>query len=183
VPYGERHAAKAHGAQWDKNAKSWYAGPDADTAKLQRWMPENANAAQGPALSPREEFAEALKSMGAVVGGEHPVMDGQKHRIATEGDANGEKAGFYVGHLDGHPAGYIKNNRTGLDMRWKSKGYTLDPQEKAQIQAEAAAKLEARAIEQERAHEQTAQRVSKQLAELVPLIAATPYLQAKGCLL
>jgi len=28
-------------------------------------------------------------------------MDGQKHRITTEGDANGEKAGFYVGHLDG----------------------------------------------------------------------------------
>lgn len=107
-------------------------------------------------------------------------MDGQKHRITTEGDANGEKAGFYVGHLDGHPAGYIKNNRTGLDMRWKSKGYALDPEEKAKIQAEAAGKLEARAIEQERTQEQTAQRVSKQLAELVPIVEATPYLQAKG---
>ena len=180
VPYGEHHAAKAHGAQWDKNAKSWYAGPNADMAKLQRWMPENVHTSQGPALSPREEFAEALKNIGAVIGGEHPIMDGRKHRIATEGDAKGETAGFYVGHLDGHPAGYIKNNRTGLEMRWKSKGYALDPEEKAKIQAEATGKLEARAIEQERTQEQTAQRVSKQLGELVPIIAATPYLQAKG---
>ena len=67
-------------------------------------------------------------------------MDGNKHRIATEGDAKGETAGFYVGHLDGHPAGYIKNNRTGLEMRWKSKGYALAPEEKAKIQAEQASR-------------------------------------------
>ena len=30
VPYGERAAAKAAGAVWDKAAKSWYVGPDGD---------------------------------------------------------------------------------------------------------------------------------------------------------
>lgn len=180
VPYGERGAAKAAGAMWDKAAKSWYAGPKADMERLQRWMPDNVRSEQGPAMSPREEFAEALRSIGCVVSGEHPIMDGKKHRIGVEGDKKGEKAGFYVGHLDGHPAGYIKNNRTGIDMKWKSKGYALDPAEKAKLQAEAAAKLAERAAEQERVQEATAQRVTRQTAGLQAIEQPTPYLNAKG---
>ncbi|HDV3697354.1 TPA: DUF1738 domain-containing protein [Escherichia coli] len=182
VPYGERQVAKAAGAQWDKVAKSWYAGPNADMGKLQRWLPDNVPTQQSPAVSPEDEFAEALKSMGCVVtpGGGHPIMDGKKHRIETEGDKKGEKSGFYVGHLDGHPAGYIKNNRTGVEMRWKAKGYALDPAEKAKMQAEAAAKLAARAEEQERLHEATAQRIGRQAQGLVPITEPTPYLRDKG---
>ncbi|HCT8266354.1 zincin-like metallopeptidase domain-containing protein [Escherichia coli] len=182
VPYGERQVAKAAGAQWDKVAKSWYAGPNADMDKLQRWLPDNVPTQQSPAVTPEDEFAEALKSMGCVVtpGGGHPIMDGKKHRIETEGDKKGEKSGFYVGHLDGHPAGYIKNNRTGVEMKWKAKGYALDPAEKAKMQAEAAAKLAARAEEQERLHEATAQRIGRQAQSLVPITEPTPYLRDKG---
>lgn len=180
VPYGEHVAAKAAGALWDKAAKSWYAGPKADMAKLERWKPENVPAQQGPAMTPEQEFADALKSMGCVVAGEHPIMDGKKHRIEVEGDKKGEKAGFYVGHLDGHPAGFIKNNRTGIDMKWKSKGYSLDPEQKAAMQAEAAAKLAARAEQQAQEQERAAQRVGKQMADLVPITTPTPYLEAKG---
>ena len=180
VPYRERGAAKAAGAKWDSVAKSWYAGPGADTARLNRWLAENVQGQQGPAMSPREEFAEALKLLGCVVSGEHPIMDGQKHRISVEGDKRGERAGFYVGHLDGHPAGYIKNNRTGVDMKWRSKGYSLEPKEKAKLQAEAAEKLAARAAEQARQQEATAQRVSDQAANLVPVSEPTPYMQHKG---
>lgn len=180
VPYGERAAAKAAGAQWDKAAKSWYAGPNADMTRLERWKPENVPGQQGPAMTPKEEFADALRSLGCIVSGDHPIMDGKRHRITVEGDKKGEQAGFYVGHLDGHPAGYIKNNRTGLDMKWKSKGYTLDPEEKAKLQAEAATKLAERAAEQDRLHEATAQRVGRQTENLVPVAQPTPYMQAKG---
>lgn len=83
-------------------------------------------------------------------------------------------------HLDGHAAGYIKNNKTGIDMKWKSKGYALDPEQKAQMQAEAAAKLQARDAEQSKLQEQTAQRVGRQMADLVPVEQPTPYMQAKG---
>jgi len=180
VPYGERSAAKAAGAAWDKVAKSWYAGPKADMEKLQRWLPDNVPAQQAPAMNPREEFADALRSMGCNVTDEHPIMDGKKHRIGVEGDKKGEQAGFYVGHLDGHPAGYIKNNRTGIEMKWKSKGYSLDPQEKAKLAAEAASKLAARAEEQDRLHEASAQRVGKQMADLAPVAELTPYMRDKG---
>ena len=182
VPYGEREAAKVAGAKWDKAVKSWYVGPKVDMEKLQRWLPDNVPGQQEPAMSAREEFAEALKIVGCVVTGEHPMMDGKKHRINVEGEKHSDNAGsgFYVGHLDGHPAGYIKNNRTGVDMKWKSKGYSLSPQEKAHLQAEAVEKLAARAAEQERLHETTAQRVSKQTENLLPVTAPTYYMQTKG---
>ncbi len=180
VPYGEHVVARAAGALWDKAAKSWYAGPKADMMKLQRWATDKVPSQQGPAMKPEEEFAEALRSFGCLVEGKHPIMDGAKHRIAVAGDKNGEQAGFYVGHLDGHPAGYIKNNKIGLEMKWKSKGYVFGPEQKAQMQAEAAAKLQARYAEQARLHEQTAQRVGRQMADLVPVSKPTPYMQAKG---
>lgn len=184
VPYGEHVAAKAAGAMWDKAAKSWYAGPKADMPKLERWAADKVPGQQGPAMTPEEEFGEALKSMGCVLDADpkmrHPIMDGSKHRIAVAGDKKGEQAGFYVGHLDGHPAGYIKNNKTGIDMKWKSKGYALDPEQKAQLQAEAATKLQAREVEQAKLQEQTAQRVGRQVADLVPVTQPTAYMQAKG---
>lgn len=182
VPYSERTAAKAAGAEWDKAAKSWFAGTKADMTKLARWMPENVQAEQGPAMSPREEFAEALRMLGCVVAGEHPIMDGQKHRISVEGEAHSKHSGsgFYVGHVDGHPAGYIKNNKTGVDMNWKSKGYVLEPGQKAALQLEVAAKLAAREARHSRLRELAAQRVQRQVAELIPIVWPTPYLAAKG---
>lgn len=180
VPYGERSAAKAAGALWDPAVKSWYAGPKADMSRLQRWLPERLALEQAPAMSPREEFAEALRTIGAQVEGEHPIMDGHTHRIEVEGDHKGEKAGFYVVHIDGHPAGYIKNNRTGVELTWRAKGYSLDDQQKAALEAEAAQKHAARAEALEHLHTASAQRVSRQLTELVPLIDPTPYLLNKG---
>ncbi|PYE73376.1 phage/plasmid primase-like uncharacterized protein [Xylophilus ampelinus] len=184
VPYEQRNAAKAAGALWDKAAKSWYVGPRADAAKLERWKPENVQAQQGPAMTPREEFAEAMRSAGLFTGsnaqGDHPIMDGKRHRVPVEGGKKGTLDGFYVGHLDGHPAGRIINNKTGTDITWKSKGYALSDQEKAKLQAEAAEKLAQRAVEQDKAQEATAQRVGRQMADLVPIEQPTPYLQAKG---
>ncbi len=180
VPFGEHAVAKAAGAKWDKAAKSWYAGPTADTTKLQRWSADNAAAQQGPAQTPHAEFADALRSVGCIVEGDHPIMDGTKHRISTVGDKSKERSGFYVGHLDGHPAGYVKNNRTGIDMTWKAKGYTLDPAQRAQLQAEAAQKLQARQVEQSRLHEEAAQRVTRQIGDLMPVTEPTPYMKAKG---
>jgi putative DNA primase/helicase len=184
VPYEQRNAAKAAGALWDKAAKSWYAGPRADMAKLDRWKFENVQAQQGPAMTPREEFAEAMRSAGLVTGsnaqGDHPIMDGKRHRVPVDGGKKGALDGFYVGHLDGHPAGRIINNKTGTDFTWKSKGYALSDQERVKLQAEAAEKLAQRAAEQDRLQEATSLRVSRQVVDMVPVERPTPYLQAKG---
>jgi antirestriction protein ArdC/phage/plasmid primase-like uncharacterized protein len=184
VPYENRVEAKSAGALWDKAVKSWYAGPKADMERLQRWLPDQVPSQQGPAMTPIEEFAQAMRSAGLFAGknaqGEHPIMDGMRHRVPVEGGKKGTLDGFYVGHLDGHPAGRIINNKTGADITWKSKGYALSEQDKARLQAESAEKLARRAAEHEHAQEVTAQRVLRQMADLVPIVEPTPYLQAKG---
>lgn len=190
IPYEQKEAAKqvagrlpdgSKAIDWDKSVRCWYAHPGADLDKIKPWISDpSATMQQASALTPREEFAEALRALGCQVTGDHPVMDGNKHRIGVEGDQKGEQAGFYVGHLDGHPAGYVKNNRSGIEMKWKSKGYSLDADQKANLAANAAAKLQARAAEQEALHERTAQRVRKQLDELVAAQNPTPYMEAKG---
>lgn len=182
VPYGERSAAKAAGAAWDKAAKSWYVGPDSDTAALARWKPENITAEQSPAMDVREEFIHAMEAVGLVPGGklDHPIMDGKKHRVPVVGGRTGATDGFYVAHLDGHPAGVLINNKTGVDIKWKSKGYALSPEQKAALQAEAATKLQARETALLKTHEAVAAKVTRSMESLVPVVELTPYMSAKG---
>jgi len=178
VPYGERQQAKTLGAHWDKAAKSWYTTEN-DLSAFGKWLPEHVLHTQTPALSARDEFADVLRSVHCDVTGEHPVMDGKKHRIGVDGDKRGEKSGFYVAHVDGHPAGYVINNRTGVNIKWKSKGYTLSEEEKARCQAEAAAKQQARSAALKNSQQATAT-VLKQLWDVaLPATDDHPYLIQK----
>jgi antirestriction protein ArdC/phage/plasmid primase-like uncharacterized protein len=182
VPYEKRGEAKAAGAVWDKAAKSWYAGNNADMDVLSAWLPKPFEQTALPAISPREDFANALREMGCVVTGEHPIMDGLKHRISVEGEKFSERsgAGFYVAHLDGTPAGYIANNKTGQDRKWKYSGSSLSAEEKAQLAAQAAAKLQQRRDEGDRLQEVAAQKINSRMPYLLQVEQATPYLQDKG---
>ena len=180
VPYDERALARAAGAVWDKGAKSWYAGPNADLQRLDRWRLENLVYQQDPAMQPREEFAAALRAHGLLVEGEHPIMDGQKHRIAVQGGKRGARDGFYVGHLDGHPAGRIINYKTGTDETWQSKGYVLAREQAAALHVQASAKRQARDAAMAQLQENTAQRLGRIMEELVPMQQPTPYLKRKG---
>ena len=179
VPYGERDAAKAAGAHWDKKAKSWYVGKDADLSKVARWIPKPDEAQQDPAKTVKEEFADALRQLNCAHP-DDPFMDGRGHRVKAIGDKKSERSIFYVVHTDDPPAGYIKNNRTGVEIRWKAKGYSLTDEEKASLRAEAAQKSAERDAAELKMHEATAERVEKQLATLQPVQSSTPYLSNKG---
>ncbi len=177
VPYGEREQASALGARWDKAAKSWYIGQGDDPDKFKRWDP--AFIAQQPKISVEEEFKEACKAAGLMLEGE-PIMDGKRYRVALVDDKRGEKNGVYIGHLDGHPAGYIKNFRTGVSMNWKSKGYDATDEEKAKLNAEAAEKLQQREADRAEKHEEVAAKVHREIQRLVTPTELTPYQQNKG---
>ncbi len=176
VPFAEKEEAKALGAQWSTPEKSWYIEGNPDP--VARWLPQR-NAPQDR-LSPEEEFSQALKSLGGVVASPHPIMDGKSHRLAVSDDKKGEISLFYVGHLDGHPAGFIQNNRTGQKLRWKSQGTTLSPEEKAALTATAATVQATRAAERTEKREQTAEAVAQRLQDLPPVTTPPPYLVAKG---
>ncbi|AGH55363.1 zincin-like metallopeptidase domain-containing protein [Legionella pneumophila] len=188
VPYEQREVVKhiagrledgKKAVEWDKAAKCWFAHIGANLEPLKPWLINTIQERQQPALAPEQEFSDVLRSIGSIVTGEHPIMDGKKHRISVEGDKKGVESGFYVGHLDGHPAGYAINNRTGIERKWKSKGYSLTEEERATLHAYAATKIKERAEAQRQDQEDAAQRVSKQLADLVLITTPTPYLQTK----
>ncbi len=180
VPYKDKELAKLAGARWDKSAKAWYVGPNADIQALQPWLPENMAHRPQPAMDPILEFAELLRGEGCQVDGSHPMMDGHTHRIKVAGDKRSEKSGFYVAHLDGRPAGYFKNNRTGVEIRWKAKGYSLTDEQKAELIAEAAIKLQIREAEHHAQHTRIAQAIQELLAIAPNADARHPYLAEKN---
>lgn len=186
VPYGEREAAKSLGARWDKAAGSWYIGADADPEKLKRWTPDAI--AEQKKMTPEEEFRDACESAGLVLRGKGkgqtldglPEMDGKRYRVPLVDDKPGDKNGVYIGHLDGHPAGFIQNHRTGVKQNWKSKGYSLTDDERANLNADAAIKMQARQQAQAAEYQEAATKVEKALTELSKPKSTTVYLEAKG---
>ena len=179
VPFAEKDEAKALGARWDKEAKSWYVPPDVDRAPLARWLPDRT-----PAVAmrdPQAEFADALHTAGLRLDGA-PVMDGQLRRVPVEGDRAGERSGAYVGHLDGHPAGYVENFKTGLKSNWKSQQPVaqVSAGDRARLAEEAAAHRAARATARgEQAHA-VAVAVQAVWDAAQPATGDHAYLAAKG---
>ncbi|MGI2002094.1 zincin-like metallopeptidase domain-containing protein [Shewanella frigidimarina] len=161
VPYDEKEQAKAIGAKWSKPNSSWYVERDIDKSTYQKWLPENRKTEQLPAIVPREALAKEMQSMGFDVTGDHPIMDGEKHRCRLSSDkasvTDNNGSGMYVAFMDGIPAAYISNNRTGESRNWSSKGYTMNESEKAELHATAAKKR------QERDQAQAAERLEVSL--------------------
>ncbi|ELU9701950.1 DUF1738 domain-containing protein [Escherichia coli] len=179
VPYKEKNEAKQHGARWDKGAKSWYAPEGTNLAPLSKWLPENNEIRQEPPQDPRAEFAEALKDAGLKVEG-LPQMDGKLHRVPVEGDEKGKNSGAYKGYLDGHPAGFIQNFKSGYKGNWKATGQRLNPAEIAKLEREAEAKRQAREREREAGYNAKSQAITQELTNLPDAPADHPYLKGKG---
>jgi phage/plasmid primase-like uncharacterized protein len=179
VPYVEREQAKACGARWDRGAKCWYAPSGADLDRLVRWEPSPLSD-YAPPQTAREEFTRVLLELGCVVSGDHPIMDGRRHRIRTAGDRAREKAGFYIAYLDGIPSGYAMDWRTGQEIRWRAKGIACTPEELAQARANELKLHQEREQEQDRIYATTAARLERERRHLVPITTVTPYLERKG---
>ncbi|MFO9238399.1 zincin-like metallopeptidase domain-containing protein [Legionella pneumophila serogroup 1] len=189
IPFKQKDIAKSVvgklpdgtvGIAWDKEQKCWYANPGVPIEKIKAWLPDSKAIAQDKALLPHDEFKKALISLGAILSGEHPIMDGKPHRILMEGDKHGEKAGFYVAHLDGIPAGYIKNNRTGAELKWKNKGYILTDEQKAVLKFQALQNQRNRELEIEERQRGTAVKLKQKLSMMNEVLEPTPYMKSKG---
>ena len=176
VPYDERDEAKSLGARWDAVKKAWYIGPGVDPAKIAKWelghQPE-------PTLDPRTEFAAVLRSIGGIVDGDHPIMNGEAHRISAHDDKRGDRTIFYVAHVDGVPNGYAENNRTKELVRWKARGQLLSQEAKAELLAQAEQKRYVRRQAEQQTYEATSKRLSEELRGLGYSPETTEYHKAK----
>jgi phage/plasmid primase-like uncharacterized protein len=126
------------------------------------------------------EFADVLHRAGLRPKGA-PIMDGKKQRVPVEGDRRGRLSGTYIGHMDGYPAGYIHNFKTGEEIRWKASRATRDltPAERARLRTHNDAERAERESERQRREAVTAH---KALAfwNRARAVRAHPYLTRKG---
>lgn len=174
VPFAQKDEAKLAGARWDATARAWFVPVGAELAPFEAWLPGKAQS-----VDPVAQFADALRRAGLQV--ERPEMDGQLHRVPVEGDRGRDRSGAYKGHLDGHPAGFIQNFKTGEKVNWKASGL-LQPasgQDREQMAAAAAQKLRERTEERELMYERTAG-LATALWDAAAPVSAHPYLEAKG---
>ena len=180
VPYAEKDDAKQLGAKWDRAEKAWYVPAGMNLEAFTPWLPAKGSVHIAVDANPIDQFAGALRESGLQLDGT-PQMDGQLYRVRADGDQGAERSGAYRGHLDGRPAGFIQNHRTGVKQNWKASGQAaaLDARDRAQMAAEAAQKRHDRAHEREQQAERVAQQVDAIWTAATP-VEAHPYLAEKG---
>lgn len=180
VPYAEKDDAKALGAKWDREAKSWYAPAGMDLDTVRRWLPALRESVTPATQDPREAFRDALVEAGFQLDG-LPEMDGALHRVPVEGDKGRERSGAYIGYLDGRPAGFMQNFRSGQKTTWKAEqAANLDTAlDYAQIVAEAAERRAAREQQLQVEYAAAAQAAEAQFTGAAET-TEHPYLARKG---
>ena len=174
VPFKEKEAAKALGAKWDKDVKSWYVPEGVELTQFAVWRPnEKHDPSAMPAahLLPQEEFAQMLHSAGLIVE-DAPVMDGKIHRVPVVGAKGGTTDGAYCGYMNGRANGWAQNYKTGEKIKWISTGHVLTEKGKAEMTTVSKGQLiemQARALKRAYARWMNA-----------PEAKEHPYLTAKG---
>lgn len=137
--------------------------------------------------SQREAFADFLSARGFVVDGPHPIMDGQRHRIAVEGDKGGPKSGIYntlPPLVEGNLVAYCFNFRTQEQHKFSSRRAAWTPLSPAQAEALRVARAECtRKAYEERLKQQegAARRATRRLARRLSVAdSGTSYTRRKG---
>ncbi len=179
VPYDERKDAKALGAKWDAENKSWYVEKGADLNTFKEWLVDENTVvpAKQESISPEIEFAQHCRANGLDV--DTPIMDGQIHRVPLIGKPGG-KDGAYCGYLDGVPSGWSQNYVTGEKSKFVSSGVQLTEEEKAKQRAEHARKLQEREAKRQRDYDIAANNAKRVLNNSVEADKNHAYLQEKG---
>ncbi len=127
---------------------------------------------------PIRTFAAAIaQDTGATV---DPIGDGQLHRFDCPEGKRGNRACWYVLHLDRWPAGAYGNWRTGITDTWRADhNREHDREQGARIAAAIDAARRQREREQAQAQDNAARRAQRLWSDAKPATAGHPYLARK----
>lgn len=190
VPHDAREVVRAAAGKlengqaaigWDKESSLWFARPGADLDRLAQWLPDTSIRSGGG--DPEAEFLDALTREGLVIQG-MPVMDGQRHRVATVEDKKGNKSGVYRGFLDRRPGGWFINYHRAETEKsvtnWSAKGGESDPMARLHIRAAARQSQEDAVRVREQLYAQQTLAAKRLYDRLPGADPAHPYLVRKG---
>ena len=166
---------------WDKEASLWFARPGADLDRIAQWLPDTSIRSGGG--DPEAEFLDALTREGLVLQG-MPIMDGERHRVATVEDKKGNKSGVYRGFLDRRPGGWFINYHRAETEKsvtnWSATGGDADPVARLHIRAAARQSQEDAARAREQLYAQQTLSAKSLYDRLPGADPAHPYLVRKG---
>lgn len=133
VEQGDVAVVKKCGGNWDVESRCWFVqgAVDEDLAHL---IPDIHFDSEHDVV---QLFSSFLRSLGFDLG-EDVLMSGTKIRSRVDGDKRGQRSGQYVGYIDGVPAGYAINYRTGQKASWKSTRPSLSRQQYVRLNAQIA---------------------------------------------
>jgi antirestriction protein ArdC/phage/plasmid primase-like uncharacterized protein len=175
VPYADKDQAKQLGALWNKPAKSWYIPEGLDVKPFSKWKGGQSVTADNP----HQQFADFIKEMGGDLKGQSPEMDGKIHRIPETEGKRGNKDVSYLGHLDGIPAGYVKNFRGG-EKNWKMSGVVLTDKDRTRLRKESQEKKANREKERQELYKTKATESKKYTDMLKTATGQEEYFTNKG---
>lgn len=127
------------------------------------------------------QFENSLREQGFILD-KDIIADGKIHRLKVAGDVGSKTSGAYALHLDGHPAGYIQNFKSGEGgIKWKFNGevkYNSDQVSYKKQINEAQQKMLKREQDLEIKYLQTADRLSAEY-QAAKQVEKHPYLTKK----
>lgn len=127
------------------------------------------------------QFENSLREQGFILD-KDIIADGKIHRLKVAGDVGSKTSGAYALHLDGHPAGYIQNFKSGEGgIKWKFNGevkYISDQVSYRKQINEAQQKMLKREQDLEIKYLQTADRLSAEY-QAAKQVEKHPYLTKK----
>ncbi|WP_419721256.1 DUF5710 domain-containing protein [Pectobacterium atrosepticum] len=167
---------------WDKELRLWYARPGVELNNFDRWLPHPHDLSMN-SDDPVSEFAQVLEGAGLVLKG-LPIMDGTLQRVPTKQDKKGSQSGVYKGFMDGRPAGWYRNYRSGDQhpTKWTfSGGDKMDPLASLHLRAHAQQTREDNTRELENQYKRQAAYATHYVSRL-PQATTNEYLTRKGVL-
>ncbi len=130
------------------------------------------------ASNPIEQFRDAIQAHG-LTPPETIEADGILRRFASNGK-RGDDSGRYLLHLDGIPAGWIGDYRTGLSQNWRADiGRALTPGEEAAHRAKVEAMRREREAGEARRRAEAAKKSAAVWKAATPATNDNPYLTRK----
>lgn len=125
------------------------------------------------------QFRDAIRAAG-LMPPEVILGDGKLHRFASSGK-RGDDAGCYVLHLDGLPAGWIGDWRTGISQNWRiDMGRALTPDEEVAHRARVELMKRERETAEAKERAEAARKAAAIWKSALPVAPDQPYLLGKS---
>ena len=177
VPYQDRDEAAQAGIVYNGATREYEAAREVSPEAQDRWGSEH-HGQETPLLTPAQEAAIAIESVGIDLGGEDARLEGIPIAADIADDIPNQKNGMYVAYEDG--SCYAKNNLTQEEIYHPGKGYVLTAEMRETMRETARELLTGQQKAEEARMDKVAEKQQAQIAKLPHAAEQTPYMRDNG---